>query len=485
MGSRDVNGHIPEEESSSPMDVRTNQRPLTQVGFWRSENEPDFPDPLELVDSGWLPEERQVVALYLDSGTEHAAYKGWSDCRICGIMNGSRDLTDDIWLWPEGLSHYVRIHSVRPPAEFLKHVYSSEKGKILIAHAAANALRAHLPNLSIFGDIDSSGNPCVMVGIPKGSKPGHVPDGILGVAVEIREICDQCGGVVDHRKHCRKCASGKQASMASESVIHIAEALRRIATSLEASENPSLPLLELKLRLLLAAVEENLVLVFQADPYEENETMQSDDGSIQDSIDLELMQAGAVSVNWESDTMYVVVPPGSKVAVLKAFNDMKEGESGDEVQAFLKTLDLSDKEKAAPAIKAASSFDFHRMAARIARKRILPSQSKPIKTKDMLIPSTEYSCQVELSLTADFEGSVPKQKLLKKLRTELVAAIKEGVTTTAREFRLTSGGVHVQPIRIECAVNDMGTPEEEPELESETESEPVAELTKPKRKSRR
>ena len=33
--------------------------------------------------------------------------------------NGSREFTDGTWLWPEGFSHYVENHQVRPPAEFV------------------------------------------------------------------------------------------------------------------------------------------------------------------------------------------------------------------------------------------------------------------------------------------------------------------------------------------------------------------------------
>jgi hypothetical protein len=37
---------------------------------------------------------------------------------------GSCDFTDGVWVWPEGLSHYLRIHSVRLPEEFIRHALS-------------------------------------------------------------------------------------------------------------------------------------------------------------------------------------------------------------------------------------------------------------------------------------------------------------------------------------------------------------------------
>lgn len=37
---------------------------------------------------------------------------------------GSWDLTDGLWVWPEGLAHYVDVHSISLPEEFVSHVLS-------------------------------------------------------------------------------------------------------------------------------------------------------------------------------------------------------------------------------------------------------------------------------------------------------------------------------------------------------------------------
>ncbi len=47
---------------------------------------------------------------------------GFSGCRLCGEVNGSAEFTDGVYLWPEGLAHYVREHSVKLPDEVLAHV---------------------------------------------------------------------------------------------------------------------------------------------------------------------------------------------------------------------------------------------------------------------------------------------------------------------------------------------------------------------------
>jgi hypothetical protein len=41
---------------------------------------------------------------------------------ICGKANGCAELTDGVYLWPEGLAHYVLEHSVKLPDDVLDHI---------------------------------------------------------------------------------------------------------------------------------------------------------------------------------------------------------------------------------------------------------------------------------------------------------------------------------------------------------------------------
>lgn len=270
----------------------------------------------------------------------------------------------------------------------------------------------------------------------------------------------------------------------------ICEILSRIATSVESSDSPDRYLASIQLRLLLASVEEDLILVFNADPTVEYNNPNADIESIKKSVEMELMEAGAKSVDWDSDSIYVVAPPGSNVSVLEAFDDMQYGEAGDDIKGFTDLFKLTPTGPQENPVAAKLA----RVASRIARrkKRIKPPPrvSKPIVTQDMLVPSTEYSCQVDMNLTADFEGAVSKQKLLKKLRTELIASIKAGVSTTALEFGLEATGIHVKPIRVECAVNSEMSPEDEiePEVpveEPEDEEPDIFEQAKPSRSKKK
>jgi hypothetical protein len=52
-----------------------------------------------------------LLSSYLRGGREHSTWMG-STCRICGKANGSRCMTDGMFVWPEGLAHYVEDHHV-------------------------------------------------------------------------------------------------------------------------------------------------------------------------------------------------------------------------------------------------------------------------------------------------------------------------------------------------------------------------------------
>jgi hypothetical protein len=93
---------------------------LNLIGYWIMSLKGDpFLPPQEFV-SDEESTVRQIVANYLDSGTMARAYRSTEWCRfLCRGDNGSCELSDGYWIWPEGLSHYVRDHNVRLPDEFV------------------------------------------------------------------------------------------------------------------------------------------------------------------------------------------------------------------------------------------------------------------------------------------------------------------------------------------------------------------------------
>ncbi len=91
---------------------------LHAVGFWRSEREPHLPDPNDHVDPHWNPTERTAALQYLQTqATGQLSMRGYSPCRICGQRNGSREYSNNLMRWPQGLAHYIQDHNVRLPEE--------------------------------------------------------------------------------------------------------------------------------------------------------------------------------------------------------------------------------------------------------------------------------------------------------------------------------------------------------------------------------
>jgi hypothetical protein len=79
---------------------------------------------MDMVDPCWCGDDLPRIVTYLRNGHIHFRYSGHSFCRFqCGIAMaamGNCDLCDGIWVWPEGLAHYVEHHSVRLPDAFVE-----------------------------------------------------------------------------------------------------------------------------------------------------------------------------------------------------------------------------------------------------------------------------------------------------------------------------------------------------------------------------
>jgi hypothetical protein len=100
---------------------------LRLLGYWGSSGDTRFPDPAALIDAEWDAEERDDVGSYLRSGLVVRAFMGYSTCRLCWFaQNGSLELTDGVYAWPQGLAHYVTEHNVRLPHEFVEHMRTME-----------------------------------------------------------------------------------------------------------------------------------------------------------------------------------------------------------------------------------------------------------------------------------------------------------------------------------------------------------------------
>lgn len=106
---------------------RARRHTLPKVGYF-SGGFPDdgsFPSAASQVDETWDAAERETLIAYLEAGEVIASCRGMSNCRICQKWNGNKDLSDGTHVWPEGYSHYLRDHGVKPPQEFIDHALSN------------------------------------------------------------------------------------------------------------------------------------------------------------------------------------------------------------------------------------------------------------------------------------------------------------------------------------------------------------------------
>jgi len=102
---------------------------LILIGYWYSEQEPQYPHPKDLVNPEFWKEftkknyvRKEYVADYLDKATKTIGYRGFSACRICGERLGTCERTDGKYTWPDKLSHYIMEHDVILPLTFLDHM---------------------------------------------------------------------------------------------------------------------------------------------------------------------------------------------------------------------------------------------------------------------------------------------------------------------------------------------------------------------------
>jgi hypothetical protein len=103
---------------------RSSAHVLSLIGYWEDPATPPdqcrgLPNPRDLVSSLDDKTHRTVVK-HLRQGTVFRAFMGTSRCRFCAKDLGSREFSDGVFAWPEGLDHYVHEHHVRLPDAFVQ-----------------------------------------------------------------------------------------------------------------------------------------------------------------------------------------------------------------------------------------------------------------------------------------------------------------------------------------------------------------------------
>lgn len=95
---------------------------LTRIGYWKSEYEPNLPDPHDYIDEAYDPEMKAKIVEFLKGGTESIQWAGFSGCRICNERLGTQCWEHEGYMYPQLLWHYIEEHNVRLPKSFEEHV---------------------------------------------------------------------------------------------------------------------------------------------------------------------------------------------------------------------------------------------------------------------------------------------------------------------------------------------------------------------------
>lgn len=100
---------------------------LRLIGYWKGSLRDEYPFPQELT-AKYVSGGADKLAEYLESGALFARHRGHSWCRFgCSEPNGSAELTDGKWVWPEGLAHYLRRHPIALPSEFVRDATATDR----------------------------------------------------------------------------------------------------------------------------------------------------------------------------------------------------------------------------------------------------------------------------------------------------------------------------------------------------------------------
>lgn len=109
---------------------------VTMIGYWHPIHPSDintttiqFPDPRKLVDVSWCPDSRDQIINYLKNAIVYCTEMDYAYNRFTNLRDedmGCRELTDGIWMWPEGLYVYVEKYKIKLPEEFVSHMKAND-----------------------------------------------------------------------------------------------------------------------------------------------------------------------------------------------------------------------------------------------------------------------------------------------------------------------------------------------------------------------
>ena len=122
---------------------------MSKIGFWKSEYEPHLPSPIisdniypdEFIEKckEWTKTIGTSLSIY-DKRITH--YMGYSDCRICGQLNGSVEYTYNGFIFPEGVFHYIIDHNIEIDEQFMRMIMDTPVIENVLSNEDESRIRA-------------------------------------------------------------------------------------------------------------------------------------------------------------------------------------------------------------------------------------------------------------------------------------------------------------------------------------------------------
>jgi len=91
-------------------------------GYWASALCPLLPTAIHK-DRAWHGKKQFLAKLdRVELQANRVQFRGISKCRLCNCQNGGGTFEYLGWRWPQGYSHYIDVHNIKPSAEFFAFV---------------------------------------------------------------------------------------------------------------------------------------------------------------------------------------------------------------------------------------------------------------------------------------------------------------------------------------------------------------------------
>lgn len=103
---------------------------MKKVGFWRNSKDEvsSLPWPEARLSATNGSTQAFLVQLKkVESKACNIAYQHMTQCKLCGSMHMSKEFTTKTYNWPQNYFHYVAVHNVEVPEDFVHYIHNYDE----------------------------------------------------------------------------------------------------------------------------------------------------------------------------------------------------------------------------------------------------------------------------------------------------------------------------------------------------------------------